>query len=138
MASLALVGVQDRAAAGLFLSLTLPVRLKFTDPATANNREKKTMNNNPIITIKGKPESRQQPTKNGPKTIYYQPATFENEQLRMNLDIEIDEVADAHEIGKKLEWDVNADLVPGQFGRIELARKKTLRPVDAAPKLKTA
>ena len=95
------------------------------------------MNSNPIITIKEAPKSRQQPTKNGPRTIYYQPAQFENDQLRMNLDIEIDEIAEAYEVGKKLEWDVNADLVPGQFGRIELARKKTLRPLDSAPKLKT-
>lgn len=96
------------------------------------------MNNLPIITVKGAPQSRQVTTKQGPKTVYYQPAQFENDQLRMQMDLDIDSVADAHPIGTKLEWDVTADLVPGQYGRIELARRKTLRPAESAPKLKTA
>ncbi len=96
------------------------------------------MNSNPIITVKGAPESRNVTTKNGAKTVYYQPAQFENEQLRMQIDLDIDAVADAYPIGTRLEWDVAADLVPGQFGRIELARKKTLRPIDSGTKAKAA
>lgn len=96
------------------------------------------MNSNPIITVKGAPESRQVPTKQGMQTRYYQPAQFENEQLRMQLDLDIDSVADAYPIGTRLEWDVTADLVPGQYGRIELARKKTLRPMDSGTKAKAA
>lgn len=95
------------------------------------------MSNNPTITIKGAPESRQVQTKQGPKTVYYQPAQFENEQLRMQTDLDIDSVADAHAVGAKLEWDVGSDLVPGQYGRIELARRKTLRPVDGGSRTKT-
>lgn len=96
------------------------------------------MTNNPIITVKGAPENRNVQTKQGVKTVYYQPAQFENEQLRMNIDLEIDAVADAYPINTKLEWDVAADLVAGQYGRVELARKKTLRPITETKPAKAA
>ena len=87
---------------------------------------------NPIITINGNAEPRNVTTKTGAtKTVYSQKATFENDQLRMQIDIEVDGPNMAYRLGEKLEWDVSADLVPGQYGRIELARKKTLRPLAA-------
>jgi hypothetical protein len=38
-------------------------------------------------------------------------------------------------VGESFEWDVTADIQPGQYGRPELARKKTLRPRSADSKL---
>lgn len=88
---------------------------------------------NPTITINGNAEPRNVTGKNGQsKTIYSQKATFENEQLRMQIDVEVDGPNMAYRLGEKLEWDVSADLVPGQYGRIELSRRKTLRPVAVA------
>jgi hypothetical protein len=87
------------------------------------------MNNNlPLITIKGNAEPRNVTTKTGAtKTVYSQQAQLETEMMRVQIDIEVDSPNHAYRVGEVLEWDVVADLQPGQYGRVELARKKTLR-----------
>jgi hypothetical protein len=90
--------------------------------------------NAPIITILGNVESRTITVKGFPKAVHGQLASVETEQMRMQIEIEHDDPNKGYKIGEKFYWDVSADLVPGQFGRMELARKKTLRPLLAEAK----
>lgn len=80
----------------------------------------------PTVKILETPETRQQQTRTGVRTIYFQKAEVECDQLRMRVEHEIDSVADALPIGSVYEWDVVADLVAGQYGAIDLARRMTL------------
>ncbi|WP_046656036.1 hypothetical protein [Lysobacter capsici] len=91
--------------------------------------------NAPIVTIIGTPEVRTTTTAKGfAKQIHYQQAQLETAQMRVQFDHEFDTPEQALKVGEKFYWDAIADLVPGSFGRIELARRKTLRPlVDAKP-----
>jgi hypothetical protein len=83
----------------------------------------------PIITIKGNVDQRNITGKTGlTKTIYSQKASLEMEQMRIDIDVEVDGPNLGYRIGEQFVWDVTADLQPGQYGRPELARKKTLRP----------
>lgn len=87
----------------------------------------------PVVTIKGNVETRQQNTKSGAvRTVYFQLAQVECEQMRVQTDHEIDSPAHALPVGGKFAWDVVADLVPGQYGSIDTARRMTLRPLEAA------
>lgn len=88
----------------------------------------------PIVTIKTGPEQRQQPTKNGPRTVHFQMVQVECEQMRLQVEHEIDSPQHALAVGSKYAWDVVSDLVPGQYGSIDTARRMTLRPLDAAAK----
>lgn len=86
----------------------------------------------PIVKILGSAETRQQPTKNGPRTVHFQHAQADCEQLRMRFEYEIDGPEHALPVGSSHVWDLVADLVPGQYGSFDLARRKTLRPMDAS------
>lgn len=83
----------------------------------------------PTVKILAAPESRQQMTKAGARTIYFQQAEVECEQLRMRVEHEVDSPADGLPLGSVHEWDVVADLVAGQYGSIDLARRMSLRPL---------
>lgn len=91
------------------------------------------MNNNieaPIVTILGNVETRTITDKKGfAKPVHGQAAQIETPKMRMQFEVEHDTPEKAYPIGAKFYWDVTEDLVPGQYGRIELARKKTLRPL---------
>ena len=94
---------------------------------------------NPKITILATPETRQITTAKGAtKNIHSQKASVETESMRMQIDIELDNPNQPFAIGQVLEWDVAADLVPGQYGRLELARRKSLRPWVETKKLAAA
>jgi len=82
------------------------------------------------VTIKGAAESRSIPTKNGPKTVYEQPAQLETEGMRMQLGVSVDSLEAQHSLGEYL-WDVFADIVPTPYGP-ELSRRMTLVPVGVA------
>lgn len=85
----------------------------------------------PLITILGAADSRQVTTSKGAqKTIYFQRAQVESEQMRVGIELEIDDPTKGHDVGKKFGWDIVKDMVPGRFG-IELARRQTL--VDLTP-----
>jgi len=90
--------------------------------------------NAPIVTILGNVESRTITVKGFPKAVHAQLAQVETEQMRVQVEIEHDDPNKGHKIGEKFYWDLGADLVPGQFGRLDLARKKTLRPLVAETK----
>lgn len=82
---------------------------------------------NPKVTIKDKAASRDIPMKNGQlRKVWYQPVTVDCEQFRVTVEMDIDDEKSAHPIGAKFEWDVIADLVPGAFASIDLARRMTL------------
>lgn len=85
----------------------------------------------PIVKILGSAETRQQSTKNGPRTVHFQHAQADCEQLRMRYEHEIDGPEHALPVGSMHVWDLVADLVPGQYGSFDLSRRKTLRPMDA-------
>lgn len=88
--------------------------------------------NAPVITILGNVESRTITVKGFAKPVHAQLAQVETEQMRMQIEIEHDDPSKGHKIGEKFYWDLTADLTPGQFGRLELARRKTLRPLAEA------
>lgn len=91
--------------------------------------------NNPIVKILGEATSREITTKSGAKkTVYAQQVQVECEQFRVNIDMDIDGPNDALPVGSRHEWDVVADLVPGAFASIDLSRRMTLRPIEAAKK----
>lgn len=118
------------------LSLTLPVRLKFT--TTHPKREETMKIDAPLVTIREPATSRQMTTKAGAvKTIYSQRAEVETEQMRVSVELEIDDPTKAHPVGSKFYWNLTPDLVPGRFG-IELARRQTLVAVQAAADKKAA
>lgn len=80
----------------------------------------------PIVTVREAPTSRTVTTKQGTqKTIYSQRAEVETEQMRVSVELEIDDPTKAHPVGKKFHWNLTPDLVPGRFG-IELARRQSL------------
>lgn len=85
----------------------------------------------PTVKIREAAQDREITTKSGKKTVYYQPVQVECEQFRVNIDMEIDSPAAAHPVGSMHEWDVLADLVPGAYASIDLARRMTLRPLPA-------
>lgn len=86
--------------------------------------------NAPIVTILGTAETRTITDRKGfAKAVHYQQASLETAQMRVQFDHEFDKPEDALKVGSKYYWDAVADLVPGSFGRIELARRKTLRPL---------
>jgi hypothetical protein len=96
------------------------------------------MLNAPLIKITGNVEPRMVTTKNGmQKQVFTQAASFSKEGMQLPTEIEVDGPASGYRIGETLAWDVVADLTPGQFGRLELARKKTLRPVSESKPSKT-
>jgi hypothetical protein len=87
----------------------------------------------PTVTIKGEALPYNQTTKTGViKTVYRQQATLDAEAVRMNFDLEVDGPATAHRVGEVLDWDVAADIIAGQYQRVELSRRMTLRPRQAA------
>lgn len=87
----------------------------------------------PTIKITGNVEPRMVTTKQGmQKQVFAQAASFTKEGMQLPIEIEVDGPAQGYRIGEVLAWDVVADLTAGQYGRIELARKKTLRPVIEA------
>lgn len=95
--------------------------------------------NAPLITITGNVEPRMVTTKNGmQKQVFTQTASFAKEGMQLPIEVEVDGPQQGYRIGEVLAWDVVADLTPGQFGRLELARKKTLRPVETKPASKAA
>lgn len=80
----------------------------------------------PIVTILEAADSRQVTTSKGQiKTIYFQRAQVETQQMRVGIELEIDDPTKGHAIGKKFGWNLLPDLVPGRFG-IELARRQSL------------
>lgn len=92
----------------------------------------------PIVTVREAPTSRTVTTKQGTqKTIYSQRAEVETEQMRVSVELEIDDPTKAHPVGSKFYWNLTPDLVPGRFG-IELARRQTLVAVQAAADKKAA
>lgn len=91
------------------------------------------------ITIKSEVLNRMSPPgKNGQvRQIFWQDAQLETENLRMQFDYEVDGPAFALPVGKVMEWDIEADVIPGRYGP-ELARRKTLREIRPAAAVKTA
>lgn len=85
----------------------------------------------PIVKILGIVESRQQTTKSGVRTVYFQQAQAECEQLRMRFEHEVDSPQTGLPVGSVHVWDVVSDIQPGQYGSFDLARRKTLRPMQA-------
>lgn len=94
---------------------------------------------NPNVKIISAVETRTVTTKNGmPKAIYYQRATLETEEMRINVEVEVDGPEKGYPVGSAKEWDLVRDLVPGRFG-IELARRMTLiEPLSAKQPTKQA
>lgn len=88
--------------------------------------------NNPTIKITAPVETRTVTTSKGiPKTIYFQRAQVETDEMRVQLEVEVDSQDKGYPVGAVKEWDLVRDLVPGRFG-IELARRMTL--IDPAGK----
>ncbi|MEI2429945.1 hypothetical protein RDV84_19300 [Lysobacter yananisis] len=89
----------------------------------------------PVITIAGPAQVRTITDAKGfAKQLHFQPATLETAQMRVQIDHEFDTPDQALAVGSKWQWDVTADLVPGRYGRTDLARRRTLRPlVEAKP-----
>lgn len=87
--------------------------------------------NNPILTIKSAVQTRE--GQNGKKNSYYQTATVDCDQFRVDQDVYVDGPNMGYPIGAKFEWDIVSDLQIGQYQRIELARRKTLKPVSGKP-----
>lgn len=82
--------------------------------------------NNPTVKITTPVETRTVTTKTGmPKAIYYQRATLETDEMRIQVEVEVDGPDKGYAVGAAKEWDLVRDLVPGRFG-IELARRMTL------------
>jgi len=92
----------------------------------------------PTVKIRDGAKDREINTKSGKKTVYFQPVQVECEQFRVNIDMDIDGPADALPVGSVHRWNVLADLVPGAFSSIDLSRRMTLVPVDAAPAKRAA
>lgn len=96
------------------------------------------MSNAPKVTILSAVTTRTITTSKGlQKPIHSQDASLETEQMRIKIDIEVDGPNAGYRIGEVFDWDIAADLVPGRFG-VELARRKTLRPVEAPKAIKAA
>lgn len=93
----------------------------------------------PKITINSTVETRTVTTSKGlPKAIYNQRATLETEEMRIQIEVEVDGPDKGYPVGAVKEWDVVKDLVPGRFG-IELARRMTLvDPAGVKPQQKAA
>ncbi|ALN85982.1 hypothetical protein LC55x_2717 [Lysobacter capsici] len=89
--------------------------------------------NAPIVTVLGDIETRMVNIKGNTKQVHFQLASCETAQMRIQIDLEHDDPAKAYKVGEKFAWDLTADLVPGQYGRPELSRRKTLRPIDGKP-----
>jgi hypothetical protein len=85
---------------------------------------------NPTVKILDTAKEREINTKAGKRTVHYQPVQIECEQFRVNVEMDIDGVNDAKKVGERFEWDVVADLVPGQYASIDLSRRMTLRPLS--------
>ncbi|MBD9368356.1 hypothetical protein [Xanthomonas sp. XNM01] len=89
------------------------------------------MINAPTITITGAVESRYVTMKaGGQRQVFAQPATMSKPGMMLPTEIEVDSPNDGFPVGSTLVWDVTADVVPGQYGRLELSRKRTLRPAE--------
>ncbi len=82
------------------------------------------------ITVKGNAQPRQQMTKNGPRTVYEQPAQFESAGSRFQFPLSVDSIETQYPQGE-YEWDAVADVVPSMYGP-ELSRRMTLVPVAKA------
>lgn len=81
---------------------------------------------NPTVKITTPVESRTVTTSKGiPKSIFFQRATLETEEMRIQVEVEVDGPDKGYPVGAAKEWDLVRDLVPGRFG-IELARRMTL------------
>lgn len=94
---------------------------------------------NPTVKIVTPVQTRTVTTKSGmPKAIYYQRAQLESEEMRIQVEVEVDGPDNGYPVGVTKEWDVVRDLVPGRFG-IELARRMTLiEPASAKQPAKQA
>ena len=88
------------------------------------------------ITVKGPAEARQVQTKNGPKTVYEQPAQFQTEGTMFQFPLSVNSPAEQYANGE-YEWNAIADVVPSQYGP-ELSRRMTLIPVAAVKAVPTA
>lgn len=99
--------------------------------------EETTVSNQPKVTIKSEVQNRSVNTKNGPKTIYWQDAQLETEQMRIKIEVECDGPNMGHPNGKTFDWDVVADLVPGNYGP-QLARRMSLVDAVTARQVKAA
>lgn len=87
----------------------------------------------PVITITGTAQVRTITDAKGfAKQLHFQTATLETAQMRVQVDHEFDSADQALSVGSKWAWDVTADLVPGRYGRTDLARRRTLRPLTEA------
>ena len=93
--------------------------------------------NAPKITIKSGVNTRTVTTSKGfAKQLYSQQATLETEEMRVQIEVEVDSPDHAYPVGAVKEWDLVKDLVPGQYG-LGLARRMTL--IDPAkPQQKVA
>jgi len=83
------------------------------------------------ITIKKTADSRQQQTKNGPRTIHFQEASVETTNARFKYDYEIKEPSQQLPVGTVLDWDLEADVQAGKYGP-EFARTLTAIPRKTA------
>lgn len=93
----------------------------------------------PLITIIGNVEPRMVTTSKGlQKQVFVQAVSFSKEGMQLPTEIEVDGPNAGYTVGAVLVWDVTADLTAGQYGRIELARKKTLRPLTESKSSKAA
>lgn len=88
------------------------------------------------IKITSEPKSRYVNTKNGQRQVHFQDATLETEEMRIKVEVEIDnpQVAFAQ---VEHDWLIERDVIAGRFGP-ELARRFTLVPVKAQSPAKAA
>lgn len=85
----------------------------------------------PTVKILTESKSRDQATKSGTRKVFFQQVEVECDQFRTRVDMDIDSPDVAHKIGERFEWDAIADLIPGQYSSVDLARRMTLRPLSA-------
>lgn len=81
------------------------------------------------VTVKGPVDEREVNGKNGKRTIFFQPAQLETDQLRIQFDLECDGPKAALEIGKTFDWDIWSDVRAGAYGP-QLARRMSLVEVQ--------
>lgn len=86
------------------------------------------MSTNPKVTIKSPVQTRE--GQNGKKNSYYQTASVDCDQFRVEQDVYVDGPNMGYPVGSAHEWDIVADLRIGQYQRIELARRMTLKPIS--------
>lgn len=82
----------------------------------------------PSLKILSEVKSRDQNTKTGTRKVFFQQVEVECEQMRTRVDMDVDSPETGHKIGDRFRWNCIADLVPGQYSSIDLARRMTLLP----------